>query len=348
MRSVTFRQLRVFTEVARHLSFSRAAEALHLTPPAVTMQVKELEGHVGLPLFGRQGRQVHLTMAGEYFLVYAKRLLSTLKDADNVMARFKAVKTGVLTVGLISTAGYFLPQLLARFQQEHPGVDVRLDVTGNMVELLARMHSNEVDLAVMGRPPKEYALRAEPFAAHPMVFVCPPGHPLLGVGHPPLKALVHYPLIARESGSEVRHVMDAYLREHRLVPRIAMEIIGNETIKASVMAGLGISFLSLHAVAAELRAGLLHIVEFEGTPIMRTWNIVHEVSKVLSPAAEAFRYFVLEEGEQQLLDNDGALLSGSRVATAINMGQDRQPPDSESAKSSSTSDSLSAGSQIGG
>lgn len=297
MRNVTFRQLRVFTEVARQLSFARAAEALHLTPPAVTMQVKELEKHVGMPLFERQGKQVQLTMAGEYFLVYAKRLLSTLKDADNVMARFKRIETGVLTIGLLSTAGYFLPALLSRFQSEHPGVDVRLDVTRDLTKLLDRLHSNEIDLAVMGRPPKEYALRSEPFARHPMVFICPQAHPLLGMGHPPVNALVHHPLIAREIGAEVRQALDAYLREHRLAPRIAMEIPSNETIKASVMAGLGIGFLSLHAVAAEVRAGQLHVVEFEGTPIMRTWNIVHEASKVLSPAAEAFRYLMLEHGE---------------------------------------------------
>lgn len=310
MKRVTFRQLRVFTEVAKHLGFSQAAEQLHLTPPAVTMQVKELEGHVGMPLFERQGRQVHLTMAGEYFLVYAKRLLSTLKDADNVMARFKRVETGVLTIGLLSTAGYFLPALLARFQSEHPGVDVRLDVTRDLTKLMDRLHSNEIDLAVMGRPPKgEYALRSEPFAGHPMVFVCPPGHPLLGVGHPPVDALVHHPLVARELGSEVRHVLDNYLREHRLAPRIAMEIPSNETIKASVMAGLGIGFISLHAVVAELRSGQLHLVEFEGTPVIRTWNIVHEASKVLSPAAEAFRYLMLEHGEALIGEQNAQLLT---------------------------------------
>lgn len=310
MKRVTFRQLRVFTEVAKHLSFSQAAEQLHLTPPAVTMQVKELEGHVGMPLFERQGRQVHLTMAGEYFLVYAKRLLSTLKDADNVMARFKRVETGVLTIGLLSTAGYFLPALLARFQSEHPGVDVRLDVTRDLTKLMDRLHSNEIDLAVMGRPPKgEYALRSEPFAGHPMVFVCPPGHPLLGVGHPPVDALVHHPLVVRELGSEVRHVLDNYLREHRLAPRIAMEIPSNETIKASVMAGLGIGFISLHAVVAELRSGQLHLVEFEGTPVIRTWNIVHEASKVLSPAAEAFRYLMLEHGEALIGEQNAQLLT---------------------------------------
>ncbi|MCC7545571.1 MAG: LysR family transcriptional regulator [Aquabacterium sp.] len=308
MKRVTFRQLRVFTEVARQMSFSRAAESLHLSPPAVTMQVKELENYVGLPLFERQGRQIQLTMAGEYFLVYAKRLLSTLKDSENVMARFKRVETGVLTIGMISTAGYFMPALLAQFQREHPGVDVRLDVVKDMDTMVKRMQANEVDLAVTGRPPKEYALRSEPFAGHPMVFVCPPGHPLLGVGHPPLQALVHYPLIAREPGSEVRYVLDHYLRDRRLAPRIAMEVASSEAIKSSVMADMGIALLSLHAVATELRHGLLKLVDFEGTPIMRTWNIVHEASKVLSPAAEAFRYYLIEHAEQWLQQRDGALL----------------------------------------
>jgi DNA-binding transcriptional LysR family regulator len=315
MRSVTFRQLRVFTEVARHLSFSRAAESLHLTPPAVTMQVKELEAHVGMPLFERQGRQVQLTMAGEYFIVYAKRLLSTLKEADNMMARFKQVKTGVLTIGMISTAGYFLPTLLARFQSEHPGVEVKLDVTRDLTKLLDRLHANEIDLAVMGRPPRELALRAEPFSPHPMVFVAPPGHPLLSVGHPPLEALVHHPLVARELGSEVRQSMDQYLREHRLAPRIAMEIPSNETVKASVMAGLGIGFISLHAVVAELRSGQLLTIDFEDTPVLRTWNLVHEAAKALSPAAEAFRYLLLEHGEDLIATHSGMQYSTAPVLT---------------------------------
>ncbi|MDP9126403.1 MAG: LysR family transcriptional regulator, partial [Pseudomonadota bacterium] len=169
--NVTFRQLRVFAEVARHLSFARAAQALHLTPPAVTMQVKELESQVGLPLFERQGRAVALTTTGEYFLVYAKRLLATLKDAEDAMARFRKLETGLLTIGMVSTAQYFLPSLLARFRGEHPGVDIRLRVTGNREALLELLRANDVDLAVMGRPPSELATRAEPFAAHPLVFV---------------------------------------------------------------------------------------------------------------------------------------------------------------------------------
>jgi DNA-binding transcriptional LysR family regulator len=310
MKGITFRQLRVFTEVAKHLSFARAAEALHLTPPAVTMQVKDLEAQVGMPLFERQGRQVSLSTAGEYFLVYAKRLLSTLKDADNTMARFLHMEAGTLTIGLLSTAGYFVPRMLAQFCKEHPGVEVKMQVTHDRERLLTQLHSHEVDVAVMGTPPRELGTRAEPFAAHPLVFVCPPGHPLLSVGHPPAQALANHTFIARESGSELREAMDDFLREHRLTPRIAMEMSSNETIKQAVMAGMGISFLSLHAVSLEVRSGLLKVVEVEGSPVMRTWNVVHMMSKVLSPAAEAFRYLLLEEGEQQLAEHDSALLRG--------------------------------------
>ena len=308
MKNVTFRQLRVFLEVARHLSFVRAAEALHLTPPAVTMQVKELEAGVGLPLFDRQGRKVALTTAGEYFHVYAKRLIVTMKDAEDAMARFKRVETGVLSIGLVSTAKYFVPRLLARFREEHPGIEVKLQVSGNREQLLTLLHSKEIDLAVMGRPPRELATRAEPFAAHPLVFVCPPGHPLLAVEHLQMAALEPYPFMVREPGSGTRKAMEDLFREHQVSPRISMEMSSNETIKQAVMAGMGLSFLSLHTLGLELSNGLMKVLEVEGTPVMRTWNVVHLLSKLLSPAAEAFRYFIIEEGENYLRAHDAPLL----------------------------------------
>ena len=308
MKNITFRQIRVFTEVARRLSFVRAAEALHLTPPAVTMQVKELEASLGLPLFDRQGRSVSLTTTGEYFLVYARRLLSTLKDAEDAMARFKRVETGVLNIGLVSTAKYFVPRLLARFREEHTGVEARLQVAGNREQLVAQLHAGEVDLAIMGRPPKELATRSEPFAAHPLVFVGPPGHPLVAAEHVVPEALGDHPFIVREEGSGTRKAMEDFFRAQHVAPHIAMEMSSNETIKQAVMAGMGLSFLSLHTIGLEMRHGLIAIVEVEGTPIMRTWNLVHLLSKLLSPAAEAFRYFILEQGETYLREHDAPLL----------------------------------------
>jgi len=306
--NVSFRQLRVFLEVAQTSSVTRAAEALHLTPPAVSMQIKEIEAQVGLQLFDRSGRTLTLSTAGEYFVVHAKRMLAALRDAENAMGRFKRLEQGTLTVGMVSTAKYFVPRLLALFRDEHPGIDVRLVVAANREALLARMDSGEIELSVMGRPPRELAARSEPFAAHPLVFVCPPGHELLRIGHPPVEALAPYPFIVREHGSGTRNAMEQFFDERRFEPRITMEMGSNETIKQAVMAGMGVSFLSLHTLGLELRTGLLHLVEVEGTPVMRHWHVVHLQSRVLSPAAEAFRYFLIERGEALLVEHDKPLL----------------------------------------
>ena len=305
----SFRQLRVFLEVAQQGSVTRAAEALHLTPPAVSMQIREVESQVGLQLFDRVGRTLSLSTAGEYFVVHAKRMLAALRDAENAMGRFKRLESGLLTVGMVSTAKYFVPRLLALFRQDHPGIDVRLVVTANREALLARMDSGDVDLSVMGRPPRELAARAEAFAPHPLVFVCPPGHELLRAGHPPVAALAPFPFIVREQGSGTRQAMQQFFAEHRFEPRISMEMGSNESIKQAVMAGMGVSFLSLHTLGLELRSGLLALLEVEGTPLVRSWQLVHLHSKVLSPAAEAFRYFVLERGREHLYEHDRALLA---------------------------------------
>ncbi len=299
MKNATFRQLRVFSEVAKHMSFARAAEALHLTPPAVTMQIRELESHVGLPLFEREGRKISLTTGGEYMLVYARRILATLKDAQDAAARLSRQEAGLLTVGMVSTATYFVPRLVADFRREHAGVDVRLTL-GNREQLVQALAQNEVDIAIMGRPPKELATRAEPFAAHPHVFIAPRGHPLENVGHPAPSTLAAYPFILREKGSGTRRAFEEFMDRHGITPRISMEVPSNELIKQAVAAGLGLGFVSLHTIGQELDHGELIIVTAEGTPVVRAWNCVHMLSKLLSPPAEAFRYFVLENAEALL------------------------------------------------
>jgi DNA-binding transcriptional LysR family regulator len=141
-----------------------------------------------------------------------------------------------------------------------------------------------------------------------MVIIGPPGHPLLQVGHAPAASLAPYPFIVREQGSGTRAAMQQFMNEHRLQPAIAMEISSNETIKQAVMAGMGLSFLSLHTVGLEVRSGLLKVLDIDGTPLMRTWNVVHLQSRTLSPVSEAFRYFLIEHGEQHLLAHDAPLL----------------------------------------
>ena len=306
MKGVTLRQLRVFSAVARHLSFGKAAEELHLTPPAISMQIKELEEQVGLPLFDRGGRSVALTVTGEYLLVYVRKILATLKDAEDAVARLSGLQTGRLTIGMVSTAKYFVPRLMARFRAEHPGIEVRLAIGGNREQLVALLQANEVDLAIMGRPPRELATRAEPFAVHPHVIVTPPNHPLVKAGHAPAAALADYEFLIREEGSGTRAAMEKFFADHRLAPRVAMEMTSNETIKQAVMAGMGISFLSLHTIGLELKAGLIAVPDIEGLPLAKRWYIVNTLAKTLSPAAEAFRYFMLEEAERYLAQEYGA------------------------------------------
>jgi DNA-binding transcriptional LysR family regulator len=205
---------------------------------------------------------------------------------------------------MVSTAKYFVPRLLGKFREEHPGVEVRLSVSANREELVALMHSADVDLAIMGRPPRELACRAEPFAAHPHVFIAPPGHPLLAHGEVSVGALERYPLIVREPASGTRALMDRFFADHRVEPNIDMVMPSNETIKQAVMAGMGMGFLSLHTLGLELTARLLEILPVQGCPVVRAWNVVNLQSRLLSPAAEAFRYFLIEVGETYLAEHD--------------------------------------------
>lgn len=297
--NITFRQLRVFAEVARLSSVQRAAEALHLTPPAVSMQIKEIESQVGLALFDRAGRRLSLNTAGEYFLVYARRLLGTLKDAEDAMARFTRVESGRLTVGMVSSAKYFLPALLAQFHAEHPTIELRLRL-GNRAQLAALMAANEVDMAIMGRPPQAFANRAEPFAAHPHGLITGPQHPFASAQSVPAAALAREGFIVREDGSGTRAALVDYLERHQLQPMFVMEMDSTEAIKQAVMAGLGVALVSLHTIALEWQHGLLAAPTVEGLPLMRRWHVVNTAAKVLSPAAEALRYFVLERGEAHL------------------------------------------------
>lgn len=305
MKNATLRQLRVFVAVARHLSFARAAEELSLTPPAVSMQIKELEGHVGLPLFDRSSRSVSLTTVGEYVLEHAQRVLAAMRDAEDMLARFSGLQTGVLDVAMVSSAKYFLPRLLAQFRAAHPGIEIRLQVGSNREQVVTLLQNSEVELAVMGRPPVQWATRAEPFAVHPHVLVTSVNHPFASQRQVAAAALSGEPFIMREHGSGTRAALDEYTKAHQITPRVLMQMSSNEAIKQAVMADMGISLLSLHTIGLELEHGLIASPPVEGLPILRRWYVVNNLAKTLSPAAEAFRYFVLERGEAFLASHFG-------------------------------------------
>ena len=289
------RQLRVFLSAAKHGSFSKAATELSLTAPAVSMQMKDLEGELGMALFARVGRRVELTSAGEYFLVYVKRIAANLRDAEATLSKLQGVQSGTLKIGLVSTAKYFLPQLLSRFREEHFGLQIKLEVRNRnqMVELL---RDGDIDLAIMGRTPGDMDVRIEPFAKHPHAFIACPQHPLAArQGISPL-VLNQMELIVREEGSGTRAIMERFLNDRGLTPLVTMEMSSNESIKQAVMADLGISFVSLHTVGLEVASAKLAILDIDETPISRAWHVVALNRGNPSPAAEAFRYFVLERG----------------------------------------------------
>src|SRR5450631_3079599 len=231
MKNATLRQLRVFASVARHLSFIRAAEELKLTAPAVSMQIKELETEVGLPLFDRTSRQVSLTMVGEYLLAHARRVLSAMRDAEDLVARFRGLKTGPLDVGMVSTANYFLPRLLAQFREEHMGIEIRLQVATNRDQIAALMQQGDIELAIMGRPPQGWPTRAEPFAMHPHVLVTSTDHPFTRMELVPASALANEGFIVREPKSGTRAALDEYMHSHHMTARVAMQMSSNEAIK---------------------------------------------------------------------------------------------------------------------
>lgn len=295
MRDATLRQLQIFASVARHLSFSRASEELRLTQPAVSMQVKQLEAIVGLPLLERSGRRVRLTEAGQQVLQCSSRVSLSLRDAEEALAALRGLRGGRVGLAVVSTAKYFAPKLVALFSRAHPELEMKLAVHNRerVAELVA---ADEVDLALMGTAPPHLDALATPFARHPLVVIAQPDHPLAGSPRVPASALAREAFLVREPGSGTRAAMERYFEEHRVRPARTTEIGSNETIKQAVMAGMGLGFISQHAIGLELAGRHLVLLQLEGLPIVRNWNVVRRTDKRLSPAAQAFEEFVLNEG----------------------------------------------------
>ncbi len=305
MRDATIRQLQILVAVGKHLSFSRAAEELRLTQPAVSMQVKTLERLAGLPLVERVGRQVALTGAGREVLRHAQAVLRSLQDAEDAMAAMRGLKTGRVFIAAVSTAKYFAPKLLSLFSRTYPDVELKLAVNNRdtVVQLLSE---NEVDVAIMGMPPAHLETSAFRFAKHPLVIIAAPEHSLAGARRIPVKALAAESFLVREPGSGTRAAMERFFNAHHVKPAGTTEISSNETIKQAVMAGMGLGFLSQHAVGLELSSGSLVVLDVQDMPVVREWNIVHRTEKRLSPAAQAFKAFILKEGRAFFADWPGA------------------------------------------
>ncbi|GHU36103.1 LysR family transcriptional regulator [Betaproteobacteria bacterium] len=292
MKNITIRQLQIFSVAATHLSFARAAEELHLTHAAISLQIKQLEEVSNSVLFDRIGKRVYLTDAGEVLLEHARQILRLLNDVDESLMALKGLKGGRVSIAVTSTTEYFAPGLLAEFRKMHPDVRVRLLVDNR--EAVARLlEDNEVDMAIMGRPPAGMDAEAVDFAPHPFVIVCCADHPLAGRSGLTISDIIDEPMIVREIGSGTRSAMEEFFRLRAIEPNIVMEMGSNEAIKQAVVAGLGISFLSQHTLGLELSTGHLAVLQVKGASVMRRWFIVRHKCKHLTPALGAFWDFVL-------------------------------------------------------
>jgi DNA-binding transcriptional LysR family regulator len=294
MRRYTLRQLDTFLEVARELSISRAAEKLHVTQPAVSMQMRQLEEAVGMPLYEQTGRKIRLTDAGRDCQQYAIAAVAQLKQLDDAMAERRGFKKGRVELAIVSTAKYFVPMLLVLFRKKFPAIEVVLQIH-NRESIMNLLTRNEIDLVIMGRTPDTAEYVATAFATNPMGVISAPGHPLSRRRHAPLAILNDQEFVVRESGSGTRQLMERLFAEHGINPHIVMEMPSNETIKQAVMAGMGLSFLSLRTIRHELASGHLVLVDIEGLPIVRHWHVTHLASKRLSPAASVLKSFLIEE-----------------------------------------------------
>ena len=294
MLRLTLRQLEILEAVARHGSFSRASKDVHLTQPAVSMQIKQLEESLGLPLFEHVGKKIHLTEAGRETLATSQAIGRELDNLEHTLADLQGLRGGTLKISVTSTASYFAARLMALFRQVHPEVHISLNVV-NRATLLNHLTGNSVDLALMGQPPEGMGLTAEPFMENPLVVIASPNHPLAQLHDIPLARLARETLVGREPGSGTRGAVEKVFAEHGLELSVAMEMNKNEAIKQAVEAGLGLGVVSLHIVQSELASGELCVLDVQGFPLLRQWYLVQREGKRLGPAARAFSEFVFTE-----------------------------------------------------
>jgi DNA-binding transcriptional LysR family regulator len=295
-RHLTVRQLEVLAAVGREGSVTAAAEALHLTQPAVSMQLRQLEQQLELALFETVGRRLQITEPGKELVQLAIELLARLDDLEQTARSLRGVGHGRVRLGVVSTAKYFAPRLLAQFVKLHGGVEFRLTIH-NRAEIIDQLQSYAIDLGIMGQPPEGMHLEGTAFAPNPLIVIAAPSHALsLRRGLRPLE-LADQPFVVREPGSGTRSAMDRYLADHDVRVRQVMEADSNETIKQAVMAGIGLGFLSLHTVRAELASGRLALLDVLGLPLRRQWFVVHSRKRRLTPAAQEFLQYVLREAD---------------------------------------------------
>lgn len=298
--NITLKQMKILEAVVEQRSYTDAAKALFMTQPAVSMQIKQMENQIGLPLFEREGKRVTTTEAGLELLHYAQNIRQQLDEAEQVLEELKGLKRGKLHLTMASTANYFAPHLIAAFHHEYPGADVTLDVT-NRSGLLDALDNNTTDMVIMGRPPEGHNLIGIPFINNPLVVIAYPEHPLAQKKSIPLSEVANESFIVRERDSGTRMAADRYFAEHNLELTPGMVMNRSEAIKQAVMAELGLGIVSLHTIEMELALKRLVVLNVEDFPIMRQWHIVHRKGKRFAAIPEAFKNYVLDHAKELLI-----------------------------------------------
>ncbi|GAB4204483.1 MAG: LysR family transcriptional regulator [Tibeticola sp.] len=285
--NLSLRQIQIFDAVARHLSYTRAAEELHLTQPAVFTQVKQLEDSVGHPLVERVGKRLHLTAAGREVQASGRETLDALARLKMRLSDMQGLRRGRLRIAMVATAEHLVPRLLGAFCARYPGIEAELIVT-NREQLLARLAHNEDDLVIVGTPPEGMDVVARAIADNPLVVMARHDHPLARERALPLARIAEEPFILRERGSGTRLATERHFAAHGLTLKVRMELGSNEAIKQVIAGGLGISVLSHHALDLEGRDGVIRPLDVTGFPLRRRWHVAYARSKHLSAVAEAF------------------------------------------------------------
>ena len=296
MYHASFRQLQSLVLVARHESVSKAANALHVTQPAVSLQLRTLEEITGTPLTRKVGRAIQLTAAGEVMVEFSERILRLWEQAGEELAALGGIASGTLRIGAVTTAEHLLPPLLVPFTMERPDVRLKLQV-GNRVEIVNMLARHEIDLAIMGTPPREMRTTAARFARHPMGFVASPAHPLMNKRKLTLDDILGANLLVRERGSGTRTAVEKLFKDAGHTLNFGSEVSSNEAIKRMVAAGLGVGFLSVHACALEFEAGLVKLLPMQGNPVEADWHIMHLSDHPIAKVAAAFQDFVIDQGQ---------------------------------------------------
>ncbi len=298
MRHATFRQLEIFESIARHLSFTRAAETLHLTQPTVSMQMKKLADGVGEPLVHQVGKRIELTETGQALAVAARDIFAVLERFEEDRAARRGLQRGRLLLAAVTTASYFAPRLLGEFARLHPGIEVSLRVC-NREQLIASLNDRLDELYILGTPPEGAALVATPFMENPLVPIAAPDHPLAGRHDIGLAELADQAWLLREPGSGTRKALEALFTAHGLRIHPRLELGSNEAIKQAVLAGLGISALSRQALDLH-PPGQFAILDAEAFPIRSHWFVARSADAPHSAAAHAFERYLLDRASDTM------------------------------------------------